>query len=220
VAVPGAVAPGTASPWGTASPRPAVRRYRGGMDGTHDGDAVAASLSAWLDRLTFTDRTADEVTTLLVDAVARWGAAQGWRVYRRAPSVVTLPPPYQHQHSFVDIGCARPHGVPVVVEVDHGSRRRTVDKLCAEAAAGRLAVLVRWGGRTAEPPPAPVRLVTCAVTARRGLVDHAVRYSRSPATARTAPAHSAGDPGPGAQAGLFDPDPGDAPDRGAGLSPG
>ena len=94
----------------------------------------AEQLAEWLDRLTFADLTTDEVTARVIDAVAEWGAAQGWRVYRRAPSVVTLPPPMERQHSVLDVACARPDGPPIVVEVDHTDRRRTVDKLLAEAA--------------------------------------------------------------------------------------
>src|SRR5262245_42588782 len=104
-----------------------------------------ASLAAWLARLTFDNRTTDQVTALVIDAVVEWAGDQGWRVYRRAPSVVPLPPPYSRQHSVLDVACARPAGPPVVVEVDHSNRRRTVDKLLAEAEAGRIPIWVRWG---------------------------------------------------------------------------
>nr|BFE71729.1 hypothetical protein GCM10020092_050300 [Actinoplanes digitatis] len=112
-------------------------------------------LAAWLARLTFADLTQDEVTARIIDAVAAWGDAQGWRVYRRAPSVVTLPPPMDRQHSVLDVALARPGAPPVVVEVDHTDRRRTIDKLLAEAGAGRVAVWVRWGGRGASPSRPP-----------------------------------------------------------------
>ncbi len=172
------------------------------MDGTHDGDAVAASLADWLAGLAFTDRAAPAVAALLVDSVAAWGAVQGWRVYRRAPSVVPLPPPLAHQHSVLDVGCARPVGAPVVVEVDHLNRRRTVEKLLAEAAAGRVAIWVRWGTRDFEPPPEPVRMVICQVVARRGVADRALSYSRVAAADRSAPEHSAAITG--GQPALFD----------------
>jgi len=133
-----------------------------------DADDVAAALAARVAAVTFLDRTADEVTATLIDAVADWAAGQGWRVYRRARSVVPLPPPYEHKHSTLDVACARPVGPPVVVEVDRTDRRRTVDKLLAEAAAGRVAIWLRWGTGAIAPPPAPIRLVTCAVTARSG----------------------------------------------------
>ncbi|MET7968394.1 hypothetical protein [Micromonospora sp. NPDC005305] len=146
-------------------------------------DALAASLAANLDALTFADRSTDEVTALLVDAVAAWGTAQGFRVYRRATSVVPLPAPYQNRHSVVDVAFARPAAHPVVIEVDRTDRRRTVQKLLAEAAAGRVALWVRWGPGPFAVPPAPVRLVTCEVAVR----NH--RHSRLPA--RPAPQHSA-----------------------------
>jgi hypothetical protein len=133
-----------------------------------DADAVAAALASRVAAVTFLDRTADEVTATLVDAVAGWAASQGWRVYRRARSVVPLPPPYEHKHSTLDVACARPVGPPVVIEVDRTDRRRTVDKLLAEAASGRVAIWLRWGTGAIAVPPAPIRLVTCAVTARSG----------------------------------------------------
>ncbi|WP_432973197.1 hypothetical protein [Dactylosporangium sp. CA-233914] len=155
-----------------------------------DGERVAASLGAHLGRLTFADRGTDEVTELLVAATVEWAVAQGWRAYRRAASVVPLPPPYDKQFSVVDVGIARPGGAaPVVVEVDHADRRRTLDKLVAEAAAGRVALWVRWGAGRLAPPPSPVRLVAFAVISRRGSSGSRV-HSHAANTDRPAPAHT------------------------------
>jgi hypothetical protein len=160
------------------------------MDHAGDGEQVVASLASWLDTVTFADRSADEVTALLVDSVVAWAASQGWRAYRRAPSVMALPEPFAHRHSWIDVGCARPAGAPIAIEVDRTDRQRTVDKLLAEAEAGRVAIWVRWGtGRFAAPPP-PVRMVTCPVTSRRGAVEQGQRYTRLPTSDRPAPAHT------------------------------
>jgi hypothetical protein len=146
--------------------------------------AVSGPLSDWLDRLTFADRTADEVTALVVAAITEWATAQGWRVYHRAPSVMRLPPPYEQQHSVIDVACARPTGPPLVIEVDRTDRRRTIDKLLAEAGAGRIPIWVRWGtGPFADPPP-PIQLVTVTVTMRSR------RYSRRPVRELPPPEHS------------------------------
>jgi hypothetical protein len=145
---------------------------------------MLGDLAAWLDKLTFADRPADEVTALVIAAITEWATAQGWRVYHRAPSVVRLPPPYDAQHSVIDVACARPTGPPVVIEVDRTDRQRTLDKLRAEAEAGRVAIWVRWGtGKFATPPP-PVQLVTLAVTMRNR------RYSRKPVRELPPPEHS------------------------------
>ncbi|MDG6108874.1 nuclear transport factor 2 family protein [Dactylosporangium aurantiacum] len=150
---------------------------------------IVPDLAEALQPITFTDRGAEEVTALIVDAVVAWGEARGWRSYRRAASVVRLPAPYERQHSVVDVAFARPDGPPVVVEVDHGDRRRTVDKLAAEAGAGRVAVWVRWGhGRLAAPDG--VHLVALPVTARTGPGSQQRRYSRE--RDRPAPRHSSG----------------------------
>lgn len=165
------------------------------MDVAADAERVAASLAEWLTRLTFVDLPAEEVTARAIESVAAWAGGRGWRVYRRAPSVLPLPPPLERQHSVLDVACARPDGPPVVVEVDHTDRRRTVDKLVAESGAGRIGIWLRWGtGRFVAPPP-PVRMVTCEVTARRGAVGQGRRYTRLPAGDLAPPAHSVGGTG-------------------------
>ena len=146
----------------------------------------ADDLAAWLDRLTFADLASDEVTARVVDTVVDWGTVRGWRVYRRAPSVMTLPPPMERQHSVLDVACARPDGPPIVVEVDHTDRTRTVDKLLLEAAAGRIAIWVRWGAGPFKAPPMPVQMATLEVTRRSGR-----RFARAH-DLMPPPAHSAG----------------------------
>jgi hypothetical protein len=157
-----------------------------------DDVAVASSLAERLAAVTFRDVPADEVTALLIDEVVAWGAERGWRVYRRAASVVRLPPPLERRHSVVDVAIARPVGPPVVVEVDHTDRRRTLDKLVAEAGAGRVAVWVRWGAGPFAAPPPGVHLVTCEVTRHAGPAGGGRVYSRGPGADRPPPAHSAG----------------------------
>jgi hypothetical protein len=168
------------------------------MERSADGERVAAALAEWLAGVTFADLSADEVTALLVDSVVAWAEGQGWRAYRRAPSVLPLPPPFAHRHSWLDVGCARPEGAPIAVEVDRTDRRRTVDKLLAEAEAGRVAIWVRWGTGPFAAPPAPVRMVTCEVTSRKG---HG--YTRQPARELPAPAHTTTDVQAGEQVDLF-----------------
>jgi hypothetical protein len=149
------------------------------------GEALAASLRSSLDALTFTNLSADEVSERLISSVAGWARAQGWRVYRRAPSVVRLPPPMQHRHSVVDVACARPSAPPVVVEVDRADRARTVEKLIAEAAAGRVPIWVRWGTGGFAAPPAEIHLVTFEVTRAAG-----GRFTRVVGPDLPAPRHS------------------------------
>lgn len=156
-----------------------------------DAARVAATLGERLTALTFTDLTTEQVTALLVDTIAGWGAGQGWRVYRRAASVLPLPPPMSGQHSVVDVACARPAAPPVVIEVDHTDRRRTVDKLLAEAAAGRVAIWVRWGTRGFAAPPEPVRMVTVPVAARTAAEQGVRLHSRHPVRELPPPAHRA-----------------------------
>jgi hypothetical protein len=156
-----------------------------------DGRRVTAALADQLDRLTFTSLAADEVTDRIIESAVGWATGQGWRVYRRAASVLPLPPPLSGRHSVVDVACARPDGPPLVIEVDRTDRARTVEKLTAEAAAGRIAIWIRWGTGPFAAPPPPVHLVTCTVTRRSGPGGPGRRYSRTLASGdRPAPAHS------------------------------
>jgi hypothetical protein len=168
-----------------------------------NGEQVVASLADWISKLTFLDQDADEVTALLVEAVVAWGMGHGWRVYRRAPSVMPLPPPYEHRRSCLDVACARPAGAPIVIEVDRADRRRSIDKLLAEAEAGRIAIWVRWGSGRWDPPPLPVRMVSCRVTSRRGPGGRGRLHSLLQASDRPAPMHTVVDVGPAQQGDLF-----------------
>lgn len=163
---------------------------------------LGASLQAWLTRsLSFVDRDADQVTELVIEAVTQWGRDSGWRVYKKARSVLPLPPPYADRHSFVDVGMARAGAAPIVVEVDRSDRKRTLEKLAAEAQAGRIALWVRWGvGPFAEPSP-PVMLVPFVVQAHRDSQGH--RLFSTPTDTPPPPEHSPVDTTQAEQADLF-----------------
>ena len=143
---------------------------------------LVADLAARLDGLVFADLTTEQVTALIIDEVVAWGRGHGWRVYRRPASVVRLPPPLEQRHSVIDVGVARADGQPLAIEVDSTDRRRTVEKLLAEAEAGRVPIWVRWAAGPIAVPPLPVRMVPLQVT------RHGHTYSRRPD--RPAPRHS------------------------------
>lgn len=167
-------------------------------------EELIESLSGRLDGLAFTDLDVDEVVTRLADEIVGWGEAQGWRVYRHARSVATLPPPMDKQHSWVDVACARADGPPVVIEIDHTDRRRTLDKLAAEADAGRVAVWVRFGtGPFTVRPDPPVLMVTYLVDSRREDGRRLFATHRPEPPDRPAPEHTDLDLGATEQAGLF-----------------
>ncbi|MFG1995462.1 hypothetical protein ACGFJ7_36355 [Actinoplanes sp. NPDC048988] len=128
---------------------------------------TAHSLEARLADLRFTDLSNDQATARIIEEIADWGSSLGWRVYRRAPSVFPLPPPLKG-HSVLDVACARPSAAPIAIEVDRLDRPRTVEKLLAEAAAGREAIWVRWGAGPFTPPPLPVHMVTRPAVRKSG----------------------------------------------------
>jgi hypothetical protein len=119
-----------------------------------------------------------------------------------ARSVVPLPPPFEHRRSFVDVGVARRDGSPIVVEVDRSDRKRTLDKLAAEAEQGRVALWLRWGTGTFATPPASVRLVPCRVEARKAAGGRKV-FS-TPVQEKPAPRHSSVDLADAEQTDLFE----------------
>jgi len=172
------------------------------MEEDSDVDRVADSLSRWIASMSFVDRDADELTELLIEAVIWWAQEEGWRAYRKARSVVALPPPFEHRHSFVDVGIARRDGNPIVVEVDRSDRKRTLAKLAAEAQRGRVALWLRWGTGTFATPPAPVRLIPCHVEARKSADGRKV-FS-TPVQDLPAPTHSRVNLGDSEQTDLFE----------------
>jgi hypothetical protein len=99
-----------------------------------------------------------------------------------------------HRHSILDVACARPDGPPVAIEVDRTDRGRTVEKLLAEAGAGRIPIWVRWGTGPFTAPPSPVRMVTCEVAHRSGPAGQGRLHTRAAVVDRPAPAHSATGP--------------------------
>ncbi|MEU4619770.1 hypothetical protein AB0G04_07310 [Actinoplanes sp. NPDC023801] len=137
------------------------------MSVADDGTTTARSLTEWLDQLTFAELPEADAAARIADSVQRWAQWQGWRVYRRAPSVFPLPPPLRG-NSVIDVACARPGAPPLAIEIDRTDRQRTVDKLLAEAAAGRVALWVRWGVGPFPPPPLPVHLVVREAARRAG----------------------------------------------------
>lgn len=167
-----------------------------------DAERVANSLARWIASVSFVDRDADEVTELLIEAVIWWAQERGWRAYRKARSVFALPPPFEHRHSFVDVGIARRDGDPIVVEVDRSDRKRTLDKLAAEAERGRVALWLRWGTGAFADPPAPVRLIGCHVEARKAADGRKV-FS-TPGQEKPAPRHSGVDLSHAEQTDLFE----------------
>lgn len=157
---------------------------------------AADSLAEWLGRLMFEDLSEGDATARIVGEIAKWADWQGWRVYQRAPSVFPLPPPLRG-NSVLDVACARPGEQPIAIEVDRTDRQRTVDKLLAEAAAGRVAIWVRWGAGPFPPPPLPVRLVTVAATRKSG------RWQTATAE-KPAPQHSSAGGADGVEAPLWE----------------
>ena len=85
-----------------------LRRDPAPVEVAAQDERLAADLGRWLTEVTFVDLDTDEVTARVIDSVVRWAEAQGWRVYRRAPSVLPLPPPLEQRHSVLDVACARP----------------------------------------------------------------------------------------------------------------
>ncbi|HET9517275.1 MAG TPA: hypothetical protein VFO77_06085, partial [Actinoplanes sp.] len=66
----------------------------------------------------------------------------------------------------------------------------TLDKLLAEAAAGRVVIWVRWGAGRFATPPEPVHRIGLVVTRHAAATGSGRLHSRRPDGDRPPPVHS------------------------------
>lgn len=155
-----------------------------------DGDTttLAASLTAWLTPVELDGLTSRQTTALLTVRVAEWGRSQGWSVQFEVPIRASRTTRSGESRGRLDVVCRRDAGrPPVVIEIDRGNKRWSVDKLASEAAAGAVALWVRWRDPTNVDVPDAVGLVDLApepVPASAEQIDYLIRLAH-----RTAPTH-------------------------------
>lgn len=127
--------------------------------------ALAASLAAWLAPVEIRGLSGRQTTALLTDRVAEWARSQGWSVRFEVASRITrtvnrAAGGSSEWQGRLDVVCSRrPGQPPVAIEIDRNNKRWSVEKLSAEAAAGSVALWVRWRGGTDIDVPATVGLV-------------------------------------------------------------
>ncbi|MDQ7910204.1 hypothetical protein RB614_37485 [Phytohabitans sp. ZYX-F-186] len=148
---------------------------------------ATSSLAGWLAPLAF-DLTAAEVTSLLTVEVARWAEQYQFACDREVPSRYTRTSRRGFEWpGLIDIVGRHPNGVKLAIEIDRHTKRRSLDKLIAEAEAGAVAIWVRWFGQSTIVVPPTVGLVELRVRRVRTPGDGGYRYQRTPHLAWPAP---------------------------------
>ncbi|MFK4087179.1 hypothetical protein ACI2LF_23940 [Kribbella sp. NPDC020789] len=121
---------------------------------------LAASLYRHLHPLRLSGLTAVQATRLVTSETARWATAQGWMVAYEAWGQLTRMTQAGPRRARLDLVCTRPAQQPAVaIEIDKHGKVWSLQKLQAEAQAGRVALWVRWNGRTEIEIPESVGLV-------------------------------------------------------------
>lgn len=124
---------------------------------------MAASLHRYLKPLRLSGLTAVQATRLVTYETVCWADEQGWQVAYEVWGRITRQSKNGPLRARLDLVCARPAKQPsVAIEIDKHGKTWSLQKLQAEAEAGRVALWVRWHGRTQVEIPDSVGL---------GLVD-------------------------------------------------
>lgn len=172
------------------------------MDIAERSQRAAASLSRYLQPLTFADWSAGEVTAEIARWVLAWGVDHGWRVRREVPGIAGLSGAHADRPGHFDVVCERLDGPPIAVEIGPADGQWSDRKLLCEVGTGAVAVRVRWGSDEMWSVPAPVEVVRLSTT--RHNIDGRVLYSRTmSATAdvpRSAPPDDRAAPSPRSRA--------------------
>ena len=104
------------------------------------------SLQEWLAPLEFTDLSRSAVTEAITAQAVAWAMSHGFVVSQDVEAVATKRRPHNRHIGLLDIACEHPSGQQLAIEVDFANRVWSVEKLAAEADAGKLALWVKWGG--------------------------------------------------------------------------
>ncbi|MET9260285.1 hypothetical protein [Amycolatopsis sp. NPDC004079] len=127
---------------------------------------LAASLHTYLKPLRLTGLTAVQATRLVTYETVCWADEQGWKVAYEVWGRITRPSKNGPMRARLDLVCTRPAKQPAVaIEIDRDGKTWSLQKLQAEAAAGRVALWVRWHGHTQAEIPDAVGLVDIHDTA-------------------------------------------------------
>ncbi len=150
------------------------------MDERQQGQLARAtdSLRSWLAPLEFVGLPRPEVTSLITAQVVAWAQSYRFEVTQQVKAIATRRRRYgRTQNSWLDLECRHRSGMTIAVEIDFANKFWSIEKLAAEADAGKLAIWVKWGGPvTLSLIPEKVGVVELRVDWSRQ--DREVRYHR------------------------------------------
>src|SRR6476661_8409807 len=107
---------------------------------------ATSSLQAWLDRLEFVGLSRQVVTATITAEVVAWAKAHRFDTRQEVEAVAKKRKPYGRNIGLLDVACTHPSGQQLAIEVDFTNKIWSIEKLAAEADAGKLAIWVKWGG--------------------------------------------------------------------------
>ncbi|MFG2333995.1 hypothetical protein ACGFMM_30870 [Streptomyces sp. NPDC048604] len=139
-------------------------------------DTAAHSLRAWLNTQHFADLTAPEVTRFFTHSTAQWADSLGYNAHQEVPLPTNRP---DGRRQLLDLRLTHRSGKGrcLSIEIDRGTKLRSLDKLTQAAALGDLALWLRW---SREPVRAPIPPTVCLIRAqilRRHVSNGPDRYS-------------------------------------------
>ncbi|SRR6266542_366516 len=127
------------------------------------------SLRSWLAPLHFASLARSEVTSLVTAHVVAWAESYRFEVVQQVKAIATRRRRYgRTQNSWLNLECRHRSGMTIAVEIDFANKFWSIEKLAAEADAGKLAIWVKWGG--------PVSL--SLIPEKIGVVELRVDWSR------------------------------------------
>jgi hypothetical protein len=108
------------------------------------------SLRSWLAPLEFPPLPRAEVTALVTAQIAEWAQSYRFEVTQQVKAIATRRRRYgRTQNGWLDLECRHRSGMTVAIEIDFANKFWSIEKLAAEADAGKLAIWVKWGGPVA-----------------------------------------------------------------------
>ena len=148
-------------------------------------ERATQSLQVWLEPLTFADLSRSATTEVLKAQVVAWARSHRFQTQTEVEAVAAARRRHKRSIGLLDVLATHPSGQQVAIEIDFTNKVWSIEKLAAEADAGKLAIWVKWG----TPPslaliPEKIGVVRVAVrwTDRAGHIA----YSRCARTDTTA----------------------------------
>jgi len=106
---------------------------------------ATGSLQEWLSPLTFADLSRSAATSLIAEHAMAWARWHGFVVRTEVEAIASRLRPRDHRIGALAIAGEHPAGRQLAIEIDPVNRIWSIEKLAAEADAGKFAFWIKWG---------------------------------------------------------------------------